>query len=1317
MEFLDEYRAIFSISDVQEFVEAALSIKVPVKPWGFRLEQVRLILEAAEERLSWCNAESTVPNDGWDFDDEMEDNTGASDPEATELLMRVREQLDRLEVFRKMKGLTYGWEFVRDADEEMLGRILVSNDRNNALSSLGHIPKQVLECIPLHDHAEKWVNFRDALQDSDDAVTWFVERCKDQMALGLFEQAIGWAELGQELCNDASTAVLQSLIWDYTSICIEKWDGKFSIGDPPPLSFEEFCELSEAERCFAILEGSTAESIVEDVANFLSRHFLSDSSNPAGGRGMDLHGLPLDVGSREEGENCIMEVLLRRVMECDRADQVAMFTLTTAVTTASVPTMPMQDRIIRSPLRLMRFILKVIYAVDCPAFQIMHQVDQMYACIPTPDARLAVGASDEEWADLMHRSEILLNHLTVTEHILGEFGVASAISFQEINNNKSVAMSRNIIQSVFRRLGDSKKSAEEWEDAKTKIAWSLTHVFQAMPQRELYDLYIKTLVDQDRYDVLETILDEWQTLDSLLMLVSHAKDLINSSPSLKHQLMSKAKHVLELANSRNQLPEIDEELRFIEACQYLQQLQACAKPIGMNPKNITKQLFEMDAVSMLGNQANKLTDMTTTMFNQAQGMSKREALLSMARGGVDKVRTGLTDTVKAAVGSFATIQTVGDPPFLNPLQLRLKWGASAKVHAQVVEELLQHNPAILYHQNLLMNFLAFLPPAEQTHDISCLLCAAFLLQDRLQDALVLIEQLLAVQHPRAWQFAISYANHPSVEKEQASSLLAEAVRVCGEDVLPEVLKCIPQVEDDEIPADILEGEPEPYLFDPNEEYPHSLRQLIKRDEFLARALVGDTSRRVRRPSTSKGRTKRSSRTPEVSRSYSTSTPAYHHAPEPGLPPSLPTPSFPSTAKKQVETKEEDTGWGEFDDDDFWFEDENNNDAGNLGNSSKPIDDFVDDDIRKPVEQTVSMPSPEFLHETPLGILNVPSQDLESFVTRNLSAWVTSKHKLTGEVMQVLECTTNSEKSLLAREVLCHMAARGDTVDIPSIGDWGATRALRLCLKECPHANVSGAVINPDRFFDSLDHESLSAICRALAGAHLGALSASYVARRGLQRNPHDIALRAWLSSDDIRVLLREARGPEYFTFKQWWRDKPGLAGVIKERDDVLVLRSTYEYIYSIAPQGWTKEEIVDEAPDDRLFQAINKSSPGSMQISLPTSAANKPLKPKNAAVSSQRTPIQDGSKRRGNKAEKPESLLEEARKMAESLAQNVLDGRIEQSCAQAAVLLQVPACQLNLRAAGNVGTLAHVFRSFPSISSTKALKALEPILLSLHSQV
>merc|ERR1719199_1641961 len=100
--------------------------------------------------------------------------------------------------------------------------------------------------------------------------------------------------------------------------------------------------------------------------------------------------------------------------------------------------MPPAHRIIRSPLRLLEFILGTVYSEDqrCHALDIADSVDTMYSCIPNKDAEVSDEVA-QRWAELQQQADELEAHLNCVIRVLKEYKIGLSLSFADLRQGCS----------------------------------------------------------------------------------------------------------------------------------------------------------------------------------------------------------------------------------------------------------------------------------------------------------------------------------------------------------------------------------------------------------------------------------------------------------------------------------------------------------------------------------------------------------------------------------------------------------------------------------------------------------------------------------------------------------------------------------------------------------------------------------------------------------------------------------------------------------------------------------------------------------------
>ena len=73
---------------------------------------------------------------------------------------------------------------------------------------------------------------------------------------------------------------------------------------------------------------------------------------------------------------------------------------------ASAFTLTKSERLLKSPLHLLRLSIEAIYASRCPAVAILHEVDRIYGNIPKASARRPED-DPKKWADLQKMADVI----------------------------------------------------------------------------------------------------------------------------------------------------------------------------------------------------------------------------------------------------------------------------------------------------------------------------------------------------------------------------------------------------------------------------------------------------------------------------------------------------------------------------------------------------------------------------------------------------------------------------------------------------------------------------------------------------------------------------------------------------------------------------------------------------------------------------------------------------------------------------------------------------------------------------------------------
>lgn len=262
---------------------------------------------------------------------------------------------------------------------------------------------------------------------------------------------------------------------------------------------------------------------------------------------------------------------------------------------------------------------------------------------------------------------------------------------------------------------------------------------------------------------MSVVVENWTlTCGDMAMraLVSLAQELANSSPSLRHGVLEKARRVLKCAQTDESVKEQD----FLRACELLQDL------VRRKPQR-TLQWVQSAVQDIKSGQ---------TLAQLSQEM--RNMNLSSLTSQVAQVR----DQVASGIAGAAPSESLSVDGFCihTPLQLRLRMDQPLRV----VTDLLEFNPPILLEAEDLQDFCGLLgltPSSDSWAEVMALCGAAHLLCGDHTEALLITEKLMVNGHASAWKLAVALA--AAHGGEDTSALLADAVRVCPDEDLPRLL--------------------------------------------------------------------------------------------------------------------------------------------------------------------------------------------------------------------------------------------------------------------------------------------------------------------------------------------------------------------------------------------------------------------------------------------------------------------------------------------------------------------------------------------------
>eukprot|EP00930_Biecheleria_cincta_P069376 TRINITY_DN57116_c0_g1_i1.p1 TRINITY_DN57116_c0_g1~~TRINITY_DN57116_c0_g1_i1.p1 ORF type:complete len:1773 (-),score=328.93 TRINITY_DN57116_c0_g1_i1:34-5352(-) len=560
----------------------------------------------------------------------------------------------------------------------------------------------------------------------------------------------------------------------------EQLDNGWPRDEPPPqtaLSLMEFCALTHGERACLALKRSRPGTVVADAQAWVEatclEHCLGASASSGVIAAPAEHGFeaaclaaanPL-LQPVEEG---LMQALLGRLTSSGWDP--ASFQVLAEVVVASSPGLPPENRLIKAPLRLLEFILSAVYGEDqrCHAVDIFGSVDTMYACIPKPNANISASQA-AHWATMQQQADDLEKHLTCVE-LLVKHKINLALSFADLRrgcSNENMAL--HSLWNLFRVLGAKYRPALFWRNFKDELFYLHKHAFAAVSTNSVYDMYMRCLVEQEHFDVLTSVVESWTSSCGSnavgSCLVNLAKELVNSSPALKHSALEKARRVLKCVTgaASESSKAATSELDFVKACELLHEL------VRRKPKRSSQWVQSAVQAGL----EDLRSGATFAHLSQDLRNIKFSSLAHQA------------SRVTLQVEAFC-VET--------PVQLRLR----LQKPLRVITNLLEFNPPVLLESEDLHKFcslIGLVPTSESWAEVMALCGAAHLLCGDNDEALSITEKLLVNAHPGSWKLALALAAETksvspgtsNLSLDCTSALLADAAKVCPDEDLPRLL--------------------------------------------------------------------------------------------------------------------------------------------------------------------------------------------------------------------------------------------------------------------------------------------------------------------------------------------------------------------------------------------------------------------------------------------------------------------------------------------------------------------------------------------------
>jgi len=557
------------------------------------------------------------------------------------------------------------------------------------------------------------------------------------------------------------------------------------------LSLAQFCALSHGSRAQLALRRSKAGSVVEIVRDWahcvsLEECFSNTSTKATSAKVSSPDAVPL-VDAAEGACNApVEEAITGALIGCLNASgwDPATFQMVAEVVQASSQMHPQEDRLIKTPVVLLDFILGAVYSTDqrCRAMDIFESVDAMYSVIPKPDVEFSSGSDAERWQNLQKQADEMEKHLGCVE-VLHKNKIILSLSFTDLRNgciNEPMAI--RSLWNLFRVLGARYRPAVFWRGFKEELNYLHCNAFSAVSVNSVFSMYARCLVEQEHFEVLSAMVEDWSksccASDVVRSLVVLAQELVNSSPALKHASLEKARRVLrcvpQVSGEGGALVQTEND--FIKACELLYDLVK----VHVNPTQ--KWVDDLRHINPIAS----LSQVTTAMSAQMAALPSASGLTRSAEPEVTTVESTARQNHADAAAGFRID---------SPLQLRLQ----LEQPLRIITDLLQFNPSLLLDSEELHTFCRLLglgPASACWGEVMAMCGAANLLCGDRAEAFGVTEKLLTNGHPTAWKLALALSSTESErnsdprakDADNASALLADAALVCPPEELAQLLE-------------------------------------------------------------------------------------------------------------------------------------------------------------------------------------------------------------------------------------------------------------------------------------------------------------------------------------------------------------------------------------------------------------------------------------------------------------------------------------------------------------------------------------------------
>mmetsp|Transcript_39529 Transcript_39529/g.84383 ORF Transcript_39529/g.84383 Transcript_39529/m.84383 type:complete len:1023 (+) Transcript_39529:690-3758(+) len=429
-----------------------------------------------------------------------------------------------------------------------------------------------------------------------DAVSWYIKYVLCFLELGLFMQALEfllhgiYACIGERWPRVKRSGKMEWLLsvkilpkcpetllpgvplfevrklFGLYRLIVDYWMASQAIRDDclnvQVMTFKEFCGLKPAERAYYFLLQTPIDQVKTRLREWAAatslehcclgsqkelqqqqqqqqqqheeKHTALSTDSKGTSDSDDFVAQHLSQACDLKSEDLLMEALVHLVGR--RNQDPKHFALVAEAVEASVPTLPLPERLIISPCVLLKFILDAVYNSDIrySATDIFRSVDKMYQCIPQPDALVSLDPAEaQHWQALHREADHLEKHLSCTEVFLTR-NIRTSMRFADMRASQTnQVLSSFFTSNILSNLAGRYVNAGTWREQLGELFYIHSHALTAEPLGDFVGRLVRILTDLGHYELIpqatEALVDatsQQLVADFLLQL---AKEKVNNA--------------------------------------------------------------------------------------------------------------------------------------------------------------------------------------------------------------------------------------------------------------------------------------------------------------------------------------------------------------------------------------------------------------------------------------------------------------------------------------------------------------------------------------------------------------------------------------------------------------------------------------------------------------------------------------------------------------------------------------------------------------------------------------------------------------------